>query len=122
MVLSRYRPLIVFLAAATACAGSEVLRLVPQSQREAAHALGMSKWRTTVGVVLPACLSGILTGTRCSRSRALPARPRAASALVVLQPRPAGDVQPVRTGDPENPDGDFERLRGARCRESRARL
>jgi phosphate transport system permease protein len=40
----------------------EVLQLVPQAQRDASSALGVSKWRTTVGIVLPACLSGIVTG------------------------------------------------------------
>jgi phosphate transport system permease protein len=44
-------------------ATQEVLRLVPQSQRDAAAALGISKWRTTLGVVLPSAIGGILTGT-----------------------------------------------------------
>ena len=35
---------------------------VPQSLREGALSLGASKWRTIVTVVVPACLSGILTG------------------------------------------------------------
>jgi phosphate transport system permease protein len=48
----------------------EVLRLVPQTQRDAAHALGISTWRTTLGIVLPACLSGILTGTVLAVARA----------------------------------------------------
>jgi len=48
----------------------EVLRLVPQAQRDAAHALGISTWRTTLGIVLPACLSGILTGTVLAVARA----------------------------------------------------
>jgi phosphate transport system permease protein len=51
-------------------ATQEVLRLVPQSQRDASHALGISRWRTTVGVVLPACLSGIITGTVLAIARA----------------------------------------------------
>jgi phosphate transport system permease protein len=51
-------------------ATQEVLRLVPQTQRDAAYALGMSKWRTTFGVVLPSCLSGILTGTVLAVARA----------------------------------------------------
>jgi len=48
----------------------EVLRLVPQAQRDAAHALGISRWRTTLGIVLPSCLSGILTGTVLAVARA----------------------------------------------------
>lgn len=41
----------------------EVLRLVPDSLREAALGLGVARWRTTVGVVLPQTIGGILTGT-----------------------------------------------------------
>jgi phosphate transport system permease protein len=48
----------------------EVLRLVPQAQRDAAHALGISRWRTTLGIVMPACLSGIITGTVLAVARA----------------------------------------------------
>jgi phosphate transport system permease protein len=38
------------------------LRAVPQSLREGALALGASKWRTVVTVVIPAAFRGILTG------------------------------------------------------------
>jgi phosphate transport system permease protein len=48
----------------------EVLRLVPSSQREAALALGVSRWRIVVGIVLPSTLGGILTGTVLAISRA----------------------------------------------------
>jgi len=48
----------------------EVLALVPNSLREASFALGVSKWRTIVGVILPTCLSGILTGTTLGMARA----------------------------------------------------
>ena len=41
----------------------EVLNLVPGSLREASLALGVSRWRTIVGVVLPTALGGIVTGT-----------------------------------------------------------
>ncbi len=41
----------------------EVLRLVPLAQREGALALGASRWRTVLGIVLPSALGGILTGT-----------------------------------------------------------
>ena len=37
----------------------EVLRLVPTSHREGALALGASRWRTVIGVVLPSALGGI---------------------------------------------------------------
>jgi phosphate transport system permease protein len=51
-------------------ATQEVLRLVPSHQREGALALGVSRWRTIVGVVLPASLGGILTGTVLAIARA----------------------------------------------------
>ena len=48
----------------------EVILLVPGSLREAAEALGVSRWRTIVGVVLPSSLGGILTGTILAVARA----------------------------------------------------
>jgi phosphate transport system permease protein len=48
----------------------EVLRLVPDSMREAADALGVSRWRTVLGVVLPAAAGGIVTGTILAVARA----------------------------------------------------
>ncbi len=48
----------------------EVLALVPRAQREAAQSLGVSRWRTTVGIVLPAAAGGILTGTVLAVARA----------------------------------------------------
>jgi phosphate transport system permease protein len=40
----------------------EFLRAVPQSLREAALAVGASKWKAVVTVVIPAAFRGILTG------------------------------------------------------------
>jgi len=40
----------------------EAMRAVPQSQREAALALGATKWQAVVHVILPAALPGIITG------------------------------------------------------------
>jgi phosphate transport system permease protein len=48
----------------------EVLRLVPLAQREGAMALGASRWRTVLGIVLPSSLGGILTGTVLALARA----------------------------------------------------
>jgi phosphate transport system permease protein len=48
----------------------EVLALVPDSLREAADALGVSRWRTVLGVILPSALSGILTSTVLAVARA----------------------------------------------------
>ncbi len=41
----------------------EVLALVPDSLREASLGLGVARWRTTLGIVLPQTIGGILTGT-----------------------------------------------------------
>jgi phosphate transport system permease protein len=43
-------------------ASEEALSSVPQSFREASLALGATKWQTTVKVVLPNAVSGIITG------------------------------------------------------------
>jgi phosphate transport system permease protein len=48
----------------------EMLLLVPQELRDAAHALGVSRWRTIVGIVLPGALGGILTGAILAIARA----------------------------------------------------
>ncbi len=40
----------------------EMLRLVPATLREGALALGLSRWRTTVSVVLPTAAGGVITG------------------------------------------------------------
>jgi phosphate transport system permease protein len=47
-----------------------VLLLVPESLREAADALGVSRWRAVVGIVLPSALGGIVTATVLSVARA----------------------------------------------------
>jgi len=52
-------------------ATQEVLRLVPRSQREGALALGASRWRTVVGIILPSAFGGILTGTVLALARAI---------------------------------------------------
>jgi phosphate transport system permease protein len=41
----------------------EVLALVPNSLREAGLGLGVPRWRTTLSIVLPQAVGGILTGT-----------------------------------------------------------
>jgi len=40
----------------------EMMHMVPDTQREAALALGLPRWRTIVSVVLPAAWSGVVTG------------------------------------------------------------
>ena len=46
-----------------------VIRLVPGSIREAALALGVPRWKTTLRVVVPAAVSGIVTGILLSIAR-----------------------------------------------------
>lgn len=48
----------------------EILKLVPQTMREAAMALGAPKWWLTLTVVLPTALSGIVTGVLLAFARA----------------------------------------------------
>jgi len=48
----------------------EVLALVPASLREASFALGVSKWRTVVKVLMPTVLGGVLTGATLAVARA----------------------------------------------------
>jgi phosphate transport system permease protein len=48
----------------------EMLRLVPQSIREAALALGAPVWRTILGYALPAALPGVITGILLAMARA----------------------------------------------------
>jgi phosphate transport system permease protein len=48
----------------------EVLLRVPASLREAAEALGVSHWRTVVGVILPSSIAGIVTATILAIARA----------------------------------------------------
>lgn len=51
-------------------AAQEVLLLIPASLREAADALGVSRWRAVRGVVLPSAVGGILTATMLAMARA----------------------------------------------------
>jgi phosphate transport system permease protein len=47
----------------------EMVRLVPQSLREAALALGAPRWRVTIGVVLRTAASGVATGAMLAIAR-----------------------------------------------------
>jgi phosphate transport system permease protein len=62
--------LAIIMLPLVARASQEALQLVPRHQREGAAALGVSRWRSTVGIVLPASLGGILTGTILAVARA----------------------------------------------------
>jgi phosphate transport system permease protein len=51
-------------------AAQETLLLVPPELREGSLALGVSRWRSVVGVILPTTLGGILTGAVLAVARA----------------------------------------------------
>jgi phosphate transport system permease protein len=47
----------------------EMIRLVPKELKEGALALGFTRWRATLGVVLPAARGGIVTGVLVALAR-----------------------------------------------------
>jgi phosphate transport system permease protein len=47
----------------------EMVRLVPRELKEGGIALGFTRWRTTLGIILPAARSGILTGILVALAR-----------------------------------------------------
>ena len=62
--------LAIIMLPLVARATQEVLALVPRDLREASFALGVSRWRTVLNVVLPTCAGGIMTGTILAVARA----------------------------------------------------
>jgi phosphate transport system permease protein len=54
--------LAILMLPMVARATQEILEVVPRSLRHASLALGVTKWRTTWNVILPAAIGGILTG------------------------------------------------------------
>lgn len=61
--------LAVIMLPLVARATIEVLALVPDSLREAALGVGAPRWRTTLGVVLPQTIGGVLTGATLAVAR-----------------------------------------------------
>jgi phosphate transport system permease protein len=49
----------------------EMLKLVPDTLREASYALGIAKWRTIVKIVIPTALPGIVTGVMLGVARVM---------------------------------------------------
>lgn len=70
-VLAGGLTLAVLILPTMVVASREALRAVPRTLREAALALGATRWETVRHHVLPYALPGILTGTILSFSRAL---------------------------------------------------
>jgi phosphate transport system permease protein len=62
--------LAIIMLPLVARATQEVLMLVPGTLREASLALGVRRWRTVVGVILPSSVGGIITGTVLAVARA----------------------------------------------------
>ena len=54
--------LAILMLPMVARATQEILEVVPRSLRDASFALGVTKWRTTWNIILPAAIGGILTG------------------------------------------------------------
>lgn len=61
--------LAVMLIPMVARTTEEMVRLVPRELHEGGRALGFTRWRTTLGIVLPAAKSGILTGILVALAR-----------------------------------------------------
>jgi phosphate transport system permease protein len=99
----------------------EMLLLVPGTLREAADALGVSRWRTMLGVVLPSALGGILTSTVLALARAagetaplifLTSLPTSTVSLNPFQPLSNIPVTIFNLSEEANPAG-FPRAWGA---------
>ena len=61
--------LAIIMIPVVARTAEESLRLVPNSQREAALALGINRWRAVVGVIIPGAVTGIVTGIMLAVAR-----------------------------------------------------
>jgi len=102
--------LAVIMLPLIARATQEVLLLVPSTLREASLALGVRRWRTVLGVILPSSVGGILTGTvlggrACSRRDCATALHQ----FDLREQRPDGRDE----GPPEHPGADLHVLRAA---------
>ena len=61
--------LAIIMIPVVARTAEESLRLVPHAVREAALALGISRWRMMLGVVVPGAFTGIITGIMLAIAR-----------------------------------------------------
>ena len=62
--------LVIIMVPIIARSVEQILKLVPDSLREAGLALGMPKWKVTMRIVLPTVAGGIATGVMLSLARA----------------------------------------------------
>jgi phosphate transport system permease protein len=61
--------LAIIMIPVVARTAEEAMRLVPNSMREAALALGITRWRAVIGVVIPGAITGIVTGVMLAVAR-----------------------------------------------------
>lgn len=61
--------LAIIMVPVVARTAEESLRLVPNSMREAALALGVTRWRAVLAVIIPGALTGIATGIMLAVAR-----------------------------------------------------
>lgn len=102
-------------------AAQEAIRAVPLGLRQAAYALGATKWQVTRNHVLPSAMPGILTGMILSMSRAIgetaPLIVVGASSLVLTRPDgplSSFTVMPVQIFNwSARPQQEFEHLAAA---------
>ncbi len=106
----------IMILPTVASLSEDVLRSVPRALREAAYALGSTKFDVTVRVVVPAGLSGVMASFILALSRAIGetmAVTLAAGATPVLTANPFESVQTmtayiVQQSRTENPAGTIE--------------
>ncbi|MBC8073453.1 MAG: phosphate ABC transporter permease subunit PstC [Deltaproteobacteria bacterium] len=77
--------------------GEDALRAVPDSYREAAEALGATRWETTIRVVVPAARSGLLASVLLGVGRAIGETMAVLMATGHAVRVPDGPFDPVRT-------------------------
>ncbi|MFH1651884.1 MAG: phosphate ABC transporter permease PstA [Chloroflexota bacterium] len=61
--------LAIIMVPIVARTAEESLRLVPNAMREAALALGITRWRAVMGVIVPGALTGVVTGVMLAVAR-----------------------------------------------------
>lgn len=61
--------LAIIMIPVVARTAEESMKLVPGSLREAALALGITRWRSVIGVVIPGAMTGIVTGIMLAVAR-----------------------------------------------------
>ena len=61
--------LAIIMIPVVARTAEEAMKLVPNTMREAALALGITRWRSVMGVVIPGAITGIVTGIMLGLAR-----------------------------------------------------